>query len=252
MRALLFLALVSVSLFAAGPDCSSDFKSGVSAYEAGRYEEARTSWRSCLDQGIRNSQVFHNLGNASYRLGEVGHSVYYYRKALLINPGSEESRFNLTQAEELRKDRQDELEVDAAFQALWTLHTALSIDTALWVLLTLLLILMVGVLLIRRSVTPGLKGVLVGVMTLVILLGTPLTLSTGYKIWQYEFLQEGVVLVESTDLWSGPGTQYQVLATLHSGTTLEVLAIEGEWASVEVGGSMVGYLSLSDIGLLQE
>ena len=61
-----------------------------------------------------------------------------------------------------------------------------------------------------------------------------------------------MVLESAVDLRSGPSSRDQVLATLHSGTDLEVRSKTGEWFLVRAGDDLEGYLPARSLGLVNE
>lgn len=51
------------------------------AYKGGRFEEAIDGYGQLLDAGYRNGQLYYNLGNAHFRLNQVGRAILNYERA---------------------------------------------------------------------------------------------------------------------------------------------------------------------------
>lgn len=49
------------------------------------------------EQGV-SSDLYYNLGNAYYKHNEFAKAILNYERALLLNPGNEDARFNLEMA----------------------------------------------------------------------------------------------------------------------------------------------------------
>lgn len=67
-------------------------QSSVSAeecYKKGEYREALAEYEKYLDKGIQNPEVYLNIGNCYYRMGNFGESLLYYRKAWFLSPGNQ-------------------------------------------------------------------------------------------------------------------------------------------------------------------
>ena len=47
------------------------------------------------EQGV-SSDLYYNLGNAYYKHNEFAKAILNYERALLLNPGNEDARFNLS------------------------------------------------------------------------------------------------------------------------------------------------------------
>lgn len=83
---------------------SSLFDQGNAAYRNGNYQEAIQLWEEILDSGYTSSDVYYNLGNAYYRLNQIGPGIYYYEKALQLAPDDPDIKNNLRFAENARID----------------------------------------------------------------------------------------------------------------------------------------------------
>ena len=71
--AVLFL---SSTMIAQTPDAL--FDQGNKAYNLGAYQEAITHYEAVLEAEVHSSELYFNLANAYYRLGEVGESIFYF------------------------------------------------------------------------------------------------------------------------------------------------------------------------------
>jgi hypothetical protein len=73
---------------------AESFAIANSFYESEEYEKARDAYQAILVQ-IVSKEVLFNLGNAHFRLGNVGEACLAYRRAELLDPGMSESTQNL-------------------------------------------------------------------------------------------------------------------------------------------------------------
>jgi tetratricopeptide (TPR) repeat protein len=86
----LFLASARVVLAGAG-----DFETGNQLYDQGKFSEARARYENLSLAGEWTPNLFYNLGNCDYRLGEPGRAILDYERALALDPGHPEARANL-------------------------------------------------------------------------------------------------------------------------------------------------------------
>ncbi len=74
------------------------YNRGCSAYRAGRYTEAAAAFlsvsKNAHDKKIRFN-AFYNLGNAYFQQAKYALAEKAFKKAVLLNPESEDARFNL-------------------------------------------------------------------------------------------------------------------------------------------------------------
>ena len=99
MKKLLFLLfLVTLPVTAQN---ESLFEKGNTAYNEGNYEIAIDNYEQVLDNGETSAALYYNLANSYYKLNNLASSIYYYEKALQLNPNDEDIRNNLAIAQNL-------------------------------------------------------------------------------------------------------------------------------------------------------
>jgi tetratricopeptide (TPR) repeat protein len=92
---------------------------GNALYRQEKYPEAAEQYQLIAGQGerlmyedpanaARLAQVFHNLGNIGMKSQEYQKSVEAYKQSLRLNPGDEETRYNLALAQKLLQDQQNQ------------------------------------------------------------------------------------------------------------------------------------------------
>lgn len=94
------LLLLSGSV-TAGPDLPSaqeQFFEANRAYKDDRYSAAVEGYRKLVDDGYVSGHIYYNLGNAFFRLGEVGQAILFYERARLLIPRDDDLLFNLAHA----------------------------------------------------------------------------------------------------------------------------------------------------------
>ena len=68
------------------------------AYQHGKYEEAKVDYIQLVERREYSADLFYNLGNAWFKLGDPGRAILNYERALVLNPRLEEARSNLRTA----------------------------------------------------------------------------------------------------------------------------------------------------------
>ena len=87
----------------------STFAKANQAYSEGRFQEAVDGYQSLVESGRLNANLFYNLGNAWFRVGDFGKAILNYERALALDPHHPEASANLrlardeARALELRK-----------------------------------------------------------------------------------------------------------------------------------------------------
>lgn len=87
----LALLLFAVCAWASGIDY---IEQGNKAYESKQYKKATQMYEQALREG-ESSQLRYNLGNAYYRLNDRANAILNYERALKLDPGNSDARYNL-------------------------------------------------------------------------------------------------------------------------------------------------------------
>lgn len=68
---------------------------GDKAYMEDDFSTALELYEDALKLHGSSAELYFNMGNTCYRLGDMGHAVLYYKKALKLNPSFSDARTNL-------------------------------------------------------------------------------------------------------------------------------------------------------------
>ncbi|MDO4510774.1 MAG: tetratricopeptide repeat protein [Bacteroidales bacterium] len=88
---LLISALIyNVAALAAAPDNAD------SAYSQSRYQDAIRLYEAQAQAEGTSSDLYYNLGCAHYKMQDVPRAILYFERALVLDPGNDDARDNLT------------------------------------------------------------------------------------------------------------------------------------------------------------
>ena len=80
------------------------FSKANDLYKNGEYSKAIELYLNIEKSGLESDDLFFNLGNSYYKLNKVAPSIYYYEKALKINPMHHDASNNLVFAKRMTID----------------------------------------------------------------------------------------------------------------------------------------------------
>jgi hypothetical protein len=83
---------------AAGVDRESAFHEANRQYEQGEYDAAIGAYEELLKDGTGTPALHFNLGNARFKVGEVGRAIWHYRVARELSPRDADVQANLQYA----------------------------------------------------------------------------------------------------------------------------------------------------------
>ncbi|MDH7605771.1 MAG: tetratricopeptide repeat protein [Melioribacter sp.] len=87
------------------------FNLGDAYYKQGRYDEAIQSYKNALsftEDKLNKAKVFHNIGNALLKSQKYQESIEAYKNALKLNPDDVETKYNLSYALNMLKQKQNQ------------------------------------------------------------------------------------------------------------------------------------------------
>ena len=205
-------------------------------YENGAFNQASQIYQQLADQGFSESELLYNLGNAYYKEGELGRAILNYERAARLSPRDSDIQANL---EFVQGQSIDQLEADPASPLDQWLKFSVSMFTLNEIsLITLgLFWLMLGLIIIyRHTRTDTIRSRLQLVLILVALLFAINAFTLGSRLYVEASSPQAIVVIESMDLYSGPGEDNLTEFTLHSGTQVNLLETRGQWVRISLPG----------------
>lgn len=209
-------------------------------YRQGEFRKAAGRYEEVVSQGVRNGNVFFNLGNAWFKAGEIGQAILAYERALKLMPGDEDVLSNLRFVNAHKEDKSPEEDVNLPTRLLSSAYRVLSANV-LAVLSSISLFLMSAAAVLwlysipRRSLSIGLL-VLAGVG----LCGSGSLLT--YRVYNETSASEAIVLADEVQGRSGPGNDYLLVFTIHEGTKVAVERLESRWYLVRLPNGIGGWV----------
>lgn len=212
------------------------------AYLRSDFRTAIRTYQEILDRGMVSAKLYYNLGNACFKDNRTGEAILYYHRALLLKPGDEDIRYNLSVAEGRTIDRIEPIPEFFLKEWLHTLRTQLGGTT--WTILSLLLLALTltsGLLFLlaqRLSLRKG--GFFAGLGFGVLFLITTLFASSARR----EVLDHdrAVVLSSAVSVKSSPDKSATDLFVLHEGTCLTLGEALGDWQEITIADGKKGWL----------
>ena len=243
MKNLLYILLFSTQIFFA----QTGFEKGNVFYEKGNYKDAVLAYESVLNDNKHSAELYFNLANAYYKLNKVAPSIYYYEKALVLNPKDKESINNLKFA---HKRTIDEIKVipKVGFAKLLRDFTGIyHYNTWGWAtiaLATLFLLFFIGYYFSQLTVS---KRIFFFGMFLAILLML-ITVSSGiFEKSHFDSEKPAIVFAEMANVKSEPRDGGKPLFLLHEGTKVYVEGIIGKWKKIQLTDGTEGWIESSAI-----
>lgn len=250
MKKMIIFVLLSVALLSAQNELNREtlFTQGVSAYASGKYQKSISIFNELSSSGTVSFSLFFNLGNAYYKIGELGHAIQYWEKAAIINPGDKDLRFNLQLAGARIEDQVVLPRIFFLFEWYKELENKLNIPLTLFIAGVFLSLSVLSFL--HKKVDMGKHKtnncffmIFLLVLSLSILL---VTLDINSRRNSYT---EGVVLDDTLDIMNEPLENSPVSFILHEGAKIVIEErIEDDWLKISYYDDKTGWVKTKFIG----
>jgi len=228
-------------------DAATLFMEAHTYYNEEKYDQAASLYEELTQSGIRNGEIYYNLGNSYFKMGMLGKAILSYRLAELHLPRDEDLKANLSYARQLTKDRIEEKQFLPFIKEFCFWYSKLNLKELIIVFLIAHGIFWI-VAIIRTFWKKEYQNLILLVnLVLVVILGCSLTL----KIYNHSYNIEGIVLTKEITVRSGNGFHNTALFQLHDGAEFKIIKQDGDWMKIELKDGKRGWLESRWVGKCQ-
>ena len=245
--ALLFVSLLTVYTGQAQKP-QQLFNTANALYSRQAYDSALACYDSLLQQGYHSAALYFNAGNASYQAGRAGYAVYYFTKALQLDPGNAAYTHNLRMAQLQASNKIHQ--IPTLFFVRWW-HVLLhffSVNT--WLVLSIgtfwLLLFFVGWR--RLSEAPPRFTRPAWIVSAALFL---LTTTGAFFSWQAMHIHNLAIVVNvKNPLRQAPDENSGSVEYLNNGAKVRILDSVDNWKKIRLDNGTEGWYEVSDMKIL--
>jgi tetratricopeptide (TPR) repeat protein len=238
---LVFMATLSVAQAKPGTSFVEQFFEANQAYKNDQFQQAIDGYTRLIENGYDNGHVFYNLGNAYFRLGDLGRAILSFERARLLIPRDGDLSFNLFHARNQVQDAAIDLQT-SSFSGFLGLDSLNRFETFFG--FTLLNILFFSLLCIRVFKKSEWTYYLSIFLAILISIGV-CTLMLKWVAWATD--NRAVVLAEEIAVQAGPDSRDTLLFKLHAGTIVGVERTENNWTLLQLSKDKRGWVESNQI-----
>ncbi len=205
--------------------------------------------RIAREGGVENGRLYYNIGNAHFRMNDIGRAILNYRKAQQYIPNDVNLQQNLDYARKRRIDRLEQTQKAKAMRAVFFWHYDFSAKTRS-AIFTISFLLVWGAAAARLFLPrPFLKWI-IGVSAVLSLM---FLASLIAEMAQLSSQRPGVVTAKEAVARKGDSETYEqsFKEPLHAGTEFVLIEDRGDWKHVELADSRRCWLPSKAIGMVR-
>ena len=246
MKKILFLLLVIANSIS-GQNADSLFVSANELYRNGAFEEAIKKYKEIETLDAISSELYLNLGNAHYKLNKVGPTIFYYEKALKLDPLNTDVQNNLIFAQRLALDNIKEVPKTIFQKFNKNYLQKLSFDE--WAIVVVIFSFLTAILflLFYFGYAPTKKRIYfsASIFSFILLLFVVFITYNQYN--QAKNKKEAIVFAEKTAIRNAPTLNSEEVFILHEGAKVIVLDAIDNWKKIKLADGKQGWIISEEI-----
>lgn len=242
----LTLILISASQLSVA-NTDSLIQQGNKYYNEGFYNDAISSYMQLVDGGYESSGLYYNMGNAYFKLNDMAHAIYYYEKAVKLEPNNEDIQFNLNVANSKIPDKIEELPlffVKRWWNSIYNLFSA-NYWAYVAILVFAVTLTLAAFFFITRS--PAVKRFSFWTGILFLLLSVVSFVFASQKYYYSKYSTEAIVFEPSLTVKSSPNKNSVDLYVIHEGTKVYVIDKVEDWFEIRIANGSIGWIPQNSV-----
>ena len=246
MKYLITLICLAIASIGWGQD-QDNFDKATTLYQKGDYTQAAAVYSSILKSGKESSALYYNLGNTYYKLNNVPESIYYYEKALQLDPENADAKNNLIFANQMKVDAITPLpktwvrQLSDGIVGLFSAHTwaVLSIIGVFAFVLSFLLYYFV-----ERT---ALKRTFFSLMLVFLFFAIGSYTLAHFCHKQVSQTQYAILFDKTVRVFLDANTYSSEVMQLHEGTKVEIIEDAKDWVKIRLVNGKTGWTKVNSL-----
>jgi tetratricopeptide (TPR) repeat protein len=212
-----------------------DFFEANRSYKNHQFQAAADGYLKLIESGVENGQIYYNLGNAYYRLGDLGRAILFFERARLLLPRDDDLLFNLSHARNQTVDAISDFRTSALRDFLGLDSSNLYETFFVFTILNFSFFLLLGIRLYKKSEWSYYLSIVLAIF--IGIGGCTLAL----KWYGYAFDNRAVVLSDEIEVRAGPDPANTTLFKIHEGAIVNYERTEGDWVLLHLSKDKRGW-----------
>lgn len=239
--------MLIVGLAAQAQDLDSLFMQANKSYQQEDYLKALEMYMEIEDQNVVSGELFYNMANVYYKTNKVAHAIYYYNKALSIEPNNKDILFNLEFAKRMTLDNIEELPKSVSQKFRDSIVLKFTYNTWAIISVSFAFLFAILFLLYHFSYSTSIKRIYFITSGITVIL-VSLSLLFSYQNYRYVTnTRTAIIFAQQSQVKSAPTKSSEVNFELHEGTKVFVLESLDNWVKIKIADGKMGWIEEEDM-----
>ncbi len=241
----ILVLIISSTLLAQSAD--SLFVEANKLYQQEKYVEALSLYELISTSKLESDDLYYNMANAYYKTNQVAPAVYYYEKALLLNPNNTDAAHNLSFAKRMGIDNIEALPKTLGQKFSKSIIQKYSYNTWAYVAVVCSFLFALLFLLYHFSYSSVNKRFY---FISSIISAFLIIIAVLFSYTNYEYVKNyktAIVFAEQTSVKSAPTASSEISFELHEGTKVQLLESLDGYRKIKIADGKIGWIADEDI-----
>ncbi|SDX60945.1 Tetratricopeptide repeat-containing protein [Lutibacter oricola] len=247
MKKLISIVVLLFSLVAYSQEANKLFAEANTFYKEENFERSLGVYLSIEEQGLESSNLYFNIANCYYKLNKVAPSIYYYEKALKLDPAHAEATTNLAFAKRMTIDVIEELPKTFLQRFSKNIIQKWSFDT--WAVIAVVASFTMALLFLLYYFSGGTKSKLLFFNTAILSFFIVL-ITVFFAYSNYSFVKNNkaaIIFSSKAEIKNAPTASGEEVFELHEGTKVTIIDELDNWKKIKINDGKIGWISSKDL-----
>jgi tetratricopeptide (TPR) repeat protein len=247
MKKIIFFLIFIIGIAGHAQGTDSLFVQANKSYQQEDYLKALELYNEIENQNVISAELFYNMANVYYKTNKVAHAIYYYEKALGIEPNNKDFLFNLEFAKRMTLDNIEELPKSISQKFRDSVVLKFTYNTWAIISVSFAFLFAILFLLYHFSYSTSVKRIYFITSGITVIL-VALSLLFSYQNHKYvASTRIAIIFAQQAQVKSAPTKSGEVNFELHEGTKVFILESLDNWVKIKIVDGKMGWIEEEDM-----
>jgi len=221
------------------------WQKGNEAFAEQQWQNALNFYKMIEGENLQSEDLYYNIGNSYFKMGDNAHAILYYEKALKLNPSNNDAQNNLAIANQFILDKIESVPEFFVITWIHTLVNSFSADNWAGISLIFLAVAAALLLLYRFGINLRLRKVSFVISVIVLVFSISAFIISISQKHHINANDSAIIVSPVSSVKSSPSEAGNAIFVLHEGTKVNILDEVGEWQKISIADGRQGWINKS-------
>jgi tetratricopeptide (TPR) repeat protein len=241
--ALLTLLALSAPAYSESPE--GLFYKGNELYSQGEYDKAVAAYTEIIEQGYENGNLYYNLGNSYFKMGEIGKALLNYERARRLIPRDSDLESNYRHARSLIKGSVPQAKRFWIIRFIYNTFGQFTINE-ITILMSIIYAFIIIALLLSIFLRIKRQVIIAALILAMLFVSASLTLAKKIDLSD----KEGVIVKGSAEARFEPFMRATTHFTLYEGMKAQTISQREGWYKIKRRDGKIGWIEADTLEII--